>query len=244
MKRKTTVLLLSLFFVSSVVAISSVNNGSQMAIIADYEEQAINASNNQQPDNIEFESGEQLANNAQFASQVDVEQPNDASYQTDSDIVLVETKADKARLKKQKQEAERQRQAKLTQKLNEETKLALQKRLQENGAPTKSLGTEQAVASAAQSEEINELTSQTTNQPQVAALTTEQQVTLKRKALNLAPPIPPGTLGGGNGNGGPGAAITTSASPPPPIPPGTLGGGGGNGNGGPGAASPTSASAN
>ncbi|MDG1733852.1 MAG: hypothetical protein P8H39_12850 [Thalassotalea sp.] len=217
MKRKTTVLLLSLFFVSSVVAISSVNNGSQMAIIADYdpsvEDYAVDSyvqvdSNqaNVNEENTYTDTNEDLVAQVESTEQVDID------YQTDSDILLVESKADKARLKKQKQEAERQRQAKLTQQLNEETKIALQKRLQQNGEPAKSLGTEQAVASAAQSEEINRLTSQTTNQPQVAALTTEQQVTLKRKALNLAPPIPPGTLGGGNGNGGPGAASTTSAS--------------------------------
>ncbi|MDG2393898.1 MAG: hypothetical protein P8M49_10320 [Thalassotalea sp.] len=217
MKRKTTVLLLSLFFVSSVVAISSVNNGSQMAIIADYdpsvEDYAVDSY-------VQFDSNQANVNeentytdtNEALVAQVESTEQVDIDYQTDSDILLVESKEDKARLKKQKQEAERQRQAKLTQQLNEETKIALQKRLQQNGEPAKSLGTEQAVASAAQSEEINRLTSQTTNQPQVAALTTEQQVTLKRKALNLAPPIPPGTLGGGNGNGGPGAASTTSAS--------------------------------
>ena len=217
MKRKTTVLLLSLFFVSSVVAISSVNNGSQMAIIADYdpsvEDYAVDSY-------VQFDSNQANVNeentytdtNEDLVAQVESTEQVDIDYQTDSDILLVESKADKARLKKQKQEAERQRQAKLTQKLNEETKLALQKRLQQNGEPAKSLGTEQAIVTAADSDLTNELTSQTTNQPQVAALTTEQQVTLKRKALNLAPPIPPGTLGGGNGNGGPGAASTTSAS--------------------------------
>ncbi|TRX57219.1 hypothetical protein [Thalassomonas sp. M1454] len=205
MKRKTTVLLLSLFFVSSVVAISSVNNGSQMAIIADYEsQQPVSDENSLTLDNDEVDAEQQV-----FTDSAEQETTN---YQTDTDILLVETKEDKDRLKKQKKQAERERQAKLTAQLNAEAKQTLEKRIQQQGEPAKSLGTQTVVASAAQSNELSELPAQTTVQPQVAALTTEQQVTLKRKALNLAPPIPPGTLGGGNGNGGPGAATTTSAS--------------------------------
>ncbi|WP_068546629.1 hypothetical protein [Thalassotalea crassostreae] len=43
-------------------------------------------------------------------------------------------------------------------------------------------------------------------------LTANQQLANQRKALDLAPPIPPGTLGGGNGNGGPGAGQQTASS--------------------------------
>ncbi|WOH39008.1 hypothetical protein RI844_07240 [Thalassotalea fonticola] len=40
----------------------------------------------------------------------------------------------------------------------------------------------------------------------------EQVITVTSKTLNLPPPIPPGTLGGGNGNGGPGAGQQSASS--------------------------------
>ncbi|WNC69630.1 hypothetical protein RI845_05640 [Thalassotalea nanhaiensis] len=40
----------------------------------------------------------------------------------------------------------------------------------------------------------------------------EQPLTVKLDLLNLSPPMPPGTLGGGNGNGGPGAGQQSVSS--------------------------------
>lgn len=156
MKIKTSALLLSAFFVSSVVAVNAVQDESVYlmdafndADIADYE---------------------------QF------------DYEED-EVILMETREDKARIREAKRIEEQQRKAALAKEQAAE-KLKV--------AEGKDKAQEEALKQAPIAEEL-------ADKDQQVALTTEQQLKNKRKALDLGPPIPPGSFGGGNGNGGPGS---------------------------------------
>ncbi|WNC69629.1 hypothetical protein RI845_05635 [Thalassotalea nanhaiensis] len=135
-----------------------------------------------------------------------IESTNEDFY---SDILLDESKEDRAKLKKQQRQLAKEQQKKITKQLNEEARLALQKQLQQTGKPAKS----NAVANV----EVTKATHTTFDDEQPIVELARVSATLQnidqQRILNLAPPIPPGTLGGGNGNGGPGAAqITASAN--------------------------------
>ncbi|WNC71212.1 hypothetical protein RGQ13_13910 [Thalassotalea psychrophila] len=193
MKRKTGVFLLSLFFVSSVVAISTVNNGEQVQLIADYEQVESSENEDSTDSNIVVaENNEDISN-----------------YVTDSAVVLVETKEDKQRLKVQEKQIKRGKQKQLTANLNKQAKQALEQQIASEGKPLKAPdNTDVVIVNAAKSE----LNLQPSKPTQLASLTTEQQLIQKRKSLNLGAPIPPGTFGGGNGNGGPGAGISAQTA--------------------------------
>lgn len=132
---------------------------------------------------------------------------------TDSDIILVESREDKDRLKKQTKEIKRDNESGLTRQLNAEALRAYAEYLAKYGTPGKeATSSEVAIAKAQKNNVAASLKQPTAGQSeQLLAQNTkiqpiaQQQITEQRKALNLAPPIPPGTFGGGNGNGGPGS---------------------------------------
>ncbi|WOH39009.1 hypothetical protein RI844_07245 [Thalassotalea fonticola] len=126
-----------------------------------------------------------------------------------SDILLDETQEDRLKLKEQQRQIAKEKQSKLTNQLNKEAWLALQKQLQQAGEPAKSA--EHVVVDVQKAEKLS--VDGDSNEIELASLTKSQPISEHQRVLNLEPPIPPGTLGGGNGNGGPGAAqITASAN--------------------------------
>lgn len=192
MKRKTIVFLLSLFFVTSVVAISTVNNGEQVTLIGDYEQ-------------VELNETEESTNSNVVAT----ETSEDSNYVAESEVLLVETKEDKQRLKVQEKQIKRGKQKQLTADLNKQTKQALERQIAEKGKPFTAANNQDVVIINAANKGLSLQPSKTT---QLASLTTEQQLAKKRKTLSLGPPIPPGTFGGGNGNGGPGAGVSSQTA--------------------------------
>ena len=193
MKRKTTALLLSLFFVSSVVAISTINNGEQVTLVDDYQQ-------NDQAEELTVLDEPTLA--AEISE-------NHVDYVTDSAVVLVETKEDKQRLKVQEKQIKRGKQKQLTANLNKQAKQALEQQIAEEGQPLKAEKSDEVVIAKAAD---NELSINPSKPPTLASLSIEQKISQQRKALNLGAPIPPGTFGGGNGNGGPGAGVSAQTA--------------------------------
>lgn len=228
MKRKTSALLFSLFFVSSGIAINVVKTDStanvfpgRVATLPSVNKQL----NVAQLSNDPQQQPATLAknNNTNVAPVPNKPISDDSLAVNESDFLLVETKEDKNRLKQQTRALTREREKQITASLNAQSNLALKQQLAKQGKPSAtSEPTEQVVATpmstvtlANQSEPSTDNSNEET--PLVAInntqLTLEQQLNKKRKALDLAPPIPPGTFGGGNGNGGPGgAAVTASAN--------------------------------
>lgn len=209
MKRKTAVFLLSLFFVTSVVAISSVNNGEHVTLVGDYE-QVESIETEDSTDSNSTDSNVAAAQNAEDQS----------NYVTDSAVVLVETKEDKQRLKVQEKQIKRGTQKQLTASLNKQAKQALEQQIAEKGKPLAVTNNEEVVIVTAANSELSLQPSTPTHlaslQPakptQLASLTIEQQLAKKRQTLNISAPIPPGTFGGGNGNGGPGAGVSAQTA--------------------------------
>ncbi|MEW6996643.1 hypothetical protein AADZ86_02895 [Colwelliaceae bacterium BS250] len=205
MKLKSSALLFSLFFVSSGIAITIVKTDSTQNV---FSEQVATLPSINKPLNVAQLSNEPIS--------------DDSIAVSEDDILLVETQKDKNRLKLQTKALTRERDKGLTESLNAQSNLALQQQLAQQGKPM--------VASKVASNVVALPASSVSLTPQVTVnsvagnnpaeliamndtqLTPEQQLNEKRKALDLAPPIPPGTFGGGNGNGGPGGAAVTTAS--------------------------------
>lgn len=207
MKRKTAVFLLPLFFVSSVVAISTVNNGEQVTIVGDFEQ---------------YEAAETPAQQVDDAEEsTDIVEPilvagsseNDSNYVTDSSVVLVETKEDQQRLKVQEKQIKRGTQKQLTADLNKQVKQALEQQIASEGKPLKFTDSQDAVILTVAGSKLSLQTSLQTSKPtKLAMLTTKPQIEQQRKISKKSPPIPPGTFGGGNGNGGPGAGVSAKTA--------------------------------
>ncbi len=130
----------------------------------------------------------------------------------DSDVVLIESKDEKrARLKREKEAR--------TAELNRQ-ELERLKALEAQGITpaTATVPAKMAIAEPKAAAKVNALTQpelpeeQTTPDTLTAAVNSDIENTQQRKALNLAAPIPLGTWGGGNGNGGPGAVQTPASS--------------------------------
>ena len=199
MKRKSAALILPLFFASSILAVSSFKDDSSLFSGSD---------------NFLADSDADMAANDTDSEEI----ASSEQYTTDSDVLIYESKEDKRKLKQQKRELDAELKAKLTKQLNEEALLALEKQLAEKGRPVTAQDKAQVeVVQAEQQPELKQADVIDTLEPenadqQLAMLNTAQQLENQRRALNLAPPIPPGTLGGGNGNGGPGAGQFTASS--------------------------------
>ncbi|WP_068546628.1 hypothetical protein [Thalassotalea crassostreae] len=203
MKRKSAALILPLFFASSILAVSSFKDDSSL----------FSGSGNFLADSDISSDADMAANDTDSEEIASSEQ-----YTTDSDVLIYESKEDKRKLKQQKRELDAELKAKLTKQLNEEALLALEKQLAEKGRPVTAQDKAQVeVVQAEQQPELKQADVIDTLEPEnadqeLAMLNTAQQLENQRRALNLAPPIPPGTLGGGNGNGGPGAGQFTASS--------------------------------
>ncbi|NMP16480.1 hypothetical protein [Thalassotalea sp. Y01] len=200
MNRKYIALTVSLFFASSGAALTMVDSEelsaySDSALLLDlYNEE---------------EQNDYIKEQEQKKAEQDAALSGSSQYTTDSDVILVETKEDKRKLEEQKKALVSEQRTELTQDLNEDAKRKLEAQLAETGAPPKSNATTEAATAVAASQNLPATDAETAQQDTQVAQNTQPKTFDELRALNLAPPIPPGTLGGGNGNGGPGGGAVT-----------------------------------
>ncbi|QBY03151.1 hypothetical protein E2K93_01650 [Thalassotalea sp. HSM 43] len=206
MNRKYIALTVSLFFASSGAALTAVDSDelssySDSAVLFDLYDQEYN----------EDEQNEYIKEQEQKKAERDAALAGAANYSTDSDVIILETKEDKRKLEEQRKVLIREEQSRLTQNLNEDARRKLEEQMAQTGEPAKSQATSGAAAAVAASQTLPE--SDTTDAQQEVVAQNQPKTFDELRALDLEPPIPPGTLGGGNGNGGPGGgAITPSVN--------------------------------
>ncbi|KGJ97123.1 hypothetical protein [Thalassotalea sp. ND16A] len=188
MRRKTTASLLSLFFVTSVIAVSAVKTNRNSDDLAQHQPLTEDKTLTVSP-------------------QINEQAPTLAA------LALPERNEEQQVLPQSNEPTEELAQP-FTEVIKQPASDELIAQKSDNAQPAPIKDAEPMVVTPAKKLDVNELpaveqTGSEENKELVAQLppvvSTEDEMEQQRKALDLSPPIPPGTLGGGNGNGGPGA---------------------------------------
>ncbi|MDN3652630.1 hypothetical protein QWY77_07625 [Thalassotalea ponticola] len=191
MNKKSIALTVSLFFTSSVVALAMVKQESlpQLPALANTSLQSEPLNRQPAEATAQAQNQAQTANNTQQQRQQGTD--NTPAEQSDNDSPV------------DKNKALRQRIVETAKQQSSATKVTSS--AANSQATTKPvLATERAVP--------NTTTPNTTTPRATAAELARQAKANDPRALYLAPPVPPGTFGGGNGNGGPGGDALNAAS--------------------------------